>query len=157
MKLGAALLLQVATVLLGLVVLVFLLGEPHLEGRNAQATLVQIYFQDPFLAYVYVGSIPFFLALHRAFRLGGQFRRGESRGTDTVQGLRAIRRCALLLLGFVAGGMVLILRFGDREDRPAGVFLGLLSAAAALAMAAVASRLARRVKRALERSSSIEG
>ncbi len=49
-------------VFLGIGALGFLLWEPHLEGRNAHATTFEIYFHDPFLAYVYVGSIPFFVA-----------------------------------------------------------------------------------------------
>jgi hypothetical protein len=38
------------TVVVGGAVFVFLLWEPHIEGRNAHATLFQIYFNDPFLA-----------------------------------------------------------------------------------------------------------
>ena len=30
---------------------------------------MDIYLRDPFLAYVYVGSIPFFIGLYQAFRL----------------------------------------------------------------------------------------
>ena len=63
MKNSSALLLQGVTVLVGIAVLAFLLWEPHIEGRNAHATTFEIYFKDPFLAYVYLGSAPFFVAL----------------------------------------------------------------------------------------------
>jgi hypothetical protein len=59
MKRSSALFLQAAIVLIGIGALAFLLWEPHIEGRNAHATTFEIYFKDPFLAYVYVGSIPF--------------------------------------------------------------------------------------------------
>ena len=58
-------------VLIGLGALALLLWEPHLEGRNAHATLFEIYFNDPFLAYAYGASIPFFVSLYQAFKLLG--------------------------------------------------------------------------------------
>jgi hypothetical protein len=50
--------LQVVIVLLGAGVLALLLWEPHLEGRNVNATLFEIYFKDPFLAYIYLAFVP---------------------------------------------------------------------------------------------------
>ena len=57
--------LQVGVVLFGIAVLTFMLWEPHLEGRNAHATVFQIYFNDPFLAFAYVASIPVFARFDR--------------------------------------------------------------------------------------------
>ena len=57
--------LQIVIVLIGIGVLALLLWEPHIEGRNAHATLFEIYFKDPFLAYAYIASITFFVALCR--------------------------------------------------------------------------------------------
>ena len=58
MKKSSTIFLQVVIVLIGIGVLAAMLWEPHLEGRNVHATLFEIYFKDPFLAYVYIGSIP---------------------------------------------------------------------------------------------------
>ena len=102
-KSTAALFLQVAIVLLAMTALGVLLWEPHLEGRNARATAFEIYFNDPFLAYIYVGSIPFFVALYRAFRLFGHFRQTGAFSQATVDALRVIRNCAIAMIGFVAG------------------------------------------------------
>lgn len=148
---GVALSLQVASVLVGLGMLGLLLWEPHLEGRNAHATLFEIYFQDPFLAYVYVGSTPFFLALYRAFKLFGHARQQGAFSPLTVEGLQAIRRYALVLLGFVAGAAAFILVFGG-EDRPAGLFMCLLAALGAGGIAVVAATFARKVQQALRRA-----
>lgn len=149
MNRGSALFLQIVIVLLGLVVLGLMLGEPHLEGRNAHATIFEIYFQDPFLAYVYVGSLPFFVALQRAYALFGHVRRTGAFSAATVDALRSIQRCALVLLGFVAGGLIFVVRAGDPDDRPAGVFMGLLIALAATAVATVATWSARKLQRTL--------
>ena len=90
MKRGSTIFLQVAIVLVGIGVLAFLLWEPHVEGRNVNATLFEIYFKDPFLAYAYIGSIPFFVALYQAFKLLGYIRRNE---IFSQRFMRAIWRC----------------------------------------------------------------
>lgn len=150
MNRSAALFLQGVVILLGLVILGLMLWEPHLEGRNAYATTFEIYFHDPFLAYVYAGSIPFFVALVRAFGLLWDVRRNGTFSPATVDALRAIQRCALVLMGFVAGALVIILLFGDGEDRPGGIFMCLLATLGAGIMATVATLLARRLQSALE-------
>ena len=145
MKNLPALLLQIAVVLVGHAALTFLLVEPHLEGRNANATLVQIYFHDPFLAFVYAGSTPFFCGLYRAFGLLHHVRAQGTFSSETVTALRAIQRCAFTLLGFVAVGIVFILRFGDPDDRPAGLFMSLLVASAAGVTSATPAMLVRKL------------
>ena len=152
MKSSSALFFQVAIVLLGVAVLGLLLWEPHLEGRNAHATTFEIYFNDPFLAYVYVGSVPFFLALYRAFALFGQVRQQGAFSHAEVRSLVAIKHCALALMAFIAGALVLILLFGDGEDRPAGVFMSALAALGAGTIAVVAALAGRHLLRVLGRA-----
>lgn len=152
MKSSTALFLQGVIVLLGLGTLGLMLWEPHLEGRNAHATPFEIYFNDPFLAYVYVGSLPFFIALHRAFGLFGEVRRNGTFSPMTLRALRTIKRCAVALIGFVAGAVIFILLFGDGEDRPGGIFMCLLAALAASALAIAAARFARNLQHALGRA-----
>jgi len=125
MKRGSTIFLQVVIVLLGVGVLALLLWEPNLEGRNVNATLFEIYFKDPFLAYAYIGSIPFFVALYQAFKLLGYIRRNEIFSQRSVRALRTIKYCALVIIGFVAVSVIFMIG-GDRDDRPAGVFMRIL-------------------------------
>ena len=84
-KRGSAVFLQVVVVLIGIGALALLLWEPHLEGVNAHATtLYQIYFDDPFLALVYAGSIPFFVALYQAFKVLGYARQNKVISPEAV-------------------------------------------------------------------------
>ena len=152
MKRSSAVFLQVVIVLVGVGTLALMLWEPHLEGRNAHATTFEIYFKDPFLAYVYVGSIPFFVALHRAFGLFGQVRRNGIFTRASVDDSTAIKRCAMALIGFVAGGVIFIILFGDGEDRPPGIFMSVLAAFGASVMATAAARFERYLQSALSRS-----
>ncbi|MGC4075422.1 MAG: DUF2975 domain-containing protein [Nibricoccus sp.] len=152
MKNTSALFLQAAVVLLGIGVLALMLWEPHLEGRNAHATTFEIYFKDPFLAYVYVGSIPFFVALYRAFGLFGHVRQTGAFSQQSVESLRAIKRCALTLIAFVAGAAVFIVLLGDGEDRAGGVFMCALAIVGSSIAAVVAALFARNLQNSLQRS-----
>lgn len=146
---STALLLQLATLAFGFAVLAFLLVEPHFEGRNARATVFEVYFNDPFLAYAYVGSVPFFWALYRAFGLFGHAGRHGKFSPVTVDALRAIKRCALALVGFVAGAAAIIILTGDKEDRPQGIVMCLVVSLGSGAVAFTAATLARKVQATL--------
>ena len=124
MKRGSTIFLQVVIVLFGAGVLTFLLWEPHVEGVNAHATFFAVYF-DAFIAYIYIGSIPFFVALYQGLKLLGYVGRDEVFSQRSVKALRTIKYCALVLIGFVAVSALFMIG-GDRDDRPPGVFLRLL-------------------------------
>jgi len=124
MKRGSTIFLQVVIVLLGVGVLALLLWEPHVEGVNAHATLLEMYF-DPLIAYAYVGSIPFFVGLYQAFKLLGYIRRNEIFSQRSVRALRTIKYCALAIIGFVAVSVIFMIG-GDRDDRPGGTFMRIL-------------------------------
>src|SRR5262247_1344590 len=117
--------LQGVVVLTGIGALALLLWEPHIEGRNAHAALFEIYFKDPFLAYAYLSSIPFFVALYQAFKVLGYIGENEAFSQATVKALRTIKICALATIGFVAVGELFIM-LGDSDDRAGGVFIGIL-------------------------------
>jgi hypothetical protein len=149
MKRGSTIFLQVVVVLLGVGVLALLLWEPHLEGRNVNATLFEIYFKDPFLAYAYIGSIPFFVALYQAFKLLGYIRRNEIFSQRSVRALRTIKYCALAIIGFVAVSVIFMI-FGDRDDRPAGVFMRILITFPSIVVAIAAAMFERILQNAVD-------
>jgi hypothetical protein len=148
MKRGSTLFLQAVVVLVGIGALTFLLWEPHVEGRNAKATLFQIYFQDPFLAYAYTASLAFFLGLYQAFKVLGYVRQDQAISEATVKALRTIKYCALAMIGFVAGGVVFMLMAGDPE--PPGFVMGFLVAFASLIVATAAAMLERVLQNAAD-------
>src|SRR5215210_1895737 len=98
--------LQTVIVLIAIAALALLLWEPHLEGRNAHATPFEIYFKDPFLAYAYVASVPFFAALYQAFKLLRYAGQNQVFSQPAVNALRRIKFCAIAIIGFVAGAEV---------------------------------------------------
>src|SRR6185369_3562714 len=126
MKRGSTIFLQVVILLLGLGVFTFLLWEPQLEGRNVNATQFEIYFKDPFLAYIYLVFVPFFVGLYQAFRMLGYARRDEVFSPPAVRALRVIKYCACLLAIFIVGAEVYIFIFvrGTDDDVAGGVMMG---------------------------------
>jgi len=114
---------QIGTFFIGIGALMFLLWEPQVEGRNINASLSEIYFHDPFLAYVYIASLPFFVILYQIFR--GIASIGRDMGA-TLYALRIIRFCAIILIGFVIIGEGILFSF-ESDDRAGGVFLGVFS------------------------------
>ena len=127
MKRSATIFLQVVIVLVGIGALALMLWEPRIEGRNAHATLFEIYFKDPFLAFAYIASIPFFVALYQAFKVLGCVRQNKTFSQATVKALRTIKYCAIAIIGFVAVSVIFMYpMFGDKDDRPAGVFMRIL-------------------------------
>src|SRR5215469_17243854 len=138
MKRGSTVFLQMVIVLIGIGALAIMLWEPHVEGRNAHATPFEIYFKDPFLAYAYAASIPFFVALYQAFKVLGYAGQNKIFSQAAVKALRTIKYCAITVIGFVAVGMIFLV-FGDPEDRPAGVFMRILITFGSLVIATAAA------------------
>ncbi len=138
--------------LIGVGALALMLWEPHLEGRNAHATVFEIYFKDPFLAYAYSASIPFFVALYQAFKVLGYSGEHAAVSQASVKALRTIRFCAVATIGLVAIGELFML-LGDSDDRAGGVFIGILIAFGSAVVAAAAGRFERILQKAVERGS----
>ena len=152
MNRGSSLFLRAVVVLIGLGALAFLLWQPHVEGRNAHATVFEIYFKDPFLAYVYVGSIPFFVGLVHAFKVLGYTGRRNEFSASAVRSLRTIKFCAIALVGFVALGEVFIFMSPD-DDRAGAVMMGVAIAFVAVLVATATAILERTLRHAVDMKS----
>jgi hypothetical protein len=146
MNRNSTLFLRALISLIGIGVLALMLWEPHIEGRNVHATLWAIYFNDPFLAYAYGASIPFFVALYQAFKLLGHIGQNKAVSPSSIQALRRIKYCGLALVGFIVVGEVFIL-LGSSDDRAGGVFMGLMALLISAAIATAAAIFEKRLRR----------
>ena len=149
MKRSSTIFLQVVIVLIGIGALAILLFEPHIEGRNANATLYQIYFNDPFLAYAYVASIPFFVALYQAFKVLGYAGQDKVFSPPAVKALRTIKYCAIAVIGFLVGGEIFIL-LSNEEDKAGGIMIGIVLIFCAVVIAAASAMFERILQNAVE-------
>lgn len=151
-KRAATIFLQIIIVLVGVIALVALLIEPQLEGRNANSTFFQIYLTDPFLAYVYLASIPFFVALFQAFKALGYVRRNKIFSHAAVRALRTIKYCALIIAGStIAAGIYIRIAAQSSHDDPAGaVMLGLVITFVSIVVAAAAAVFEKILQKAVD-------
>ena len=152
MKFGATLFLRGVLVLLALGALAFLVLEPRFEGRNVNATNLEIYLGDPFLAYLYIASIPFFVGLWNAFKLLRYAGQNREISPAALQSVRTIKRCAIATLAFVAGAEIFIFAH-ESDDRAGGVVVGLFFAFASLLVATMATLLERALQNAVDMKS----
>ena len=126
MKRGSTIFLQTVIVLIGIGAFILLLWEPQIEGVNAHATNFEIYFNDPFLALVYIGSIPFFAALYQTFKVLGYAGQNKVISPEAVKALRTIKYCAIAIIGFVMVEEIFIILNHGSDDPAGGVFMGIL-------------------------------
>jgi hypothetical protein len=152
MKRSSTIFLQIVIVLLGIAALALLLWEPQVEGVNKNRTNFEIYFQDPFLALVYAGSIPFFIALYQANRALGYVGRNQVFSPEVVKALRIIKYCALAIIGFVVVEEIWIMLMNNRDnDNPgAPIFIGILIIFPSIVVATVAAMFERILQNAVD-------
>lgn len=151
LKKSSTLFLQVVVVLIGIVALFLMLWEPHLEGRNVNATIFEIYFKDPFLAYAYTSSVAFFVALWQAFRLLGYIRRNEVFSHRSVKALRVIKYCAMILIAAIVGAEAyFFIAASGTDDIAGGVMMGLFMIFVFAVIATAAAVFERIVQKAVD-------
>jgi len=119
MKRMSIIFLQAVIVLIGVVALVILIWFPLTEGRATNLDLFSIY-ADPFILYGYAASIAFFVALYKAFKLLGYIGQNQVFSANSVNSLKSIKHCAIVLsiLIVMAGAYIRI--FHGKEEDPAG-------------------------------------
>jgi hypothetical protein len=149
MKRSSTIFLQVVIVLIGIGALALMLWEPHIEGRNVHATPFEIYFKDPFLAYAYIASIPFFVAFYQAFKMLGYAGQNKIFSQPAVKALQTIKYCAIAIIGFVAVGEIFIM-LGNSDDRAGGVFMGILIIFGSVVIATAAAMFERILQNAVD-------
>ena len=129
-----------------------MIWEPQVEGRNVHATLFEMYFKDPFLAYAYIASIPFFVALYQAFKLLGYIGQNKTFSQSSVQALRRIKYCALILVGFIVVGEAIFI-FRNIDADPPLRLMGLMATLISVVVAAAADVLEKLLQTAIKMKS----
>ena len=117
-KSGSTLFLKVVILLVAIGVLGGLVWFPQTEGRANNLDLVSIY-KDPFIIYIYIASIPFFIGLYQAFKLLNFIDANKAFSQDAVNTLKNMKFASLSLIGFIALA-VLYIHFFAQGDDPAG-------------------------------------
>ena len=104
---------------IGIVALAIMIRFPLTEGRAANLDLFSIY-SDPFILYGYAASIPFFIALYKAFKLLGYIGQNKAFSLNSVRTLSSIKYCAIALSILIVMAGIYIRIFHNKDDDPAG-------------------------------------
>lgn len=138
MKHGSTLFLKFVLLLIGIGALAVLIWFPPTEGRAKNLDLISIYI-DPFIIYMYIASIPFFVGLYQAFKLLNFIDSNHAFSQGAVNTLKNIKLASLVLIGFIVSGLVYI-RFFAHGDDPAGpTMLGIIVSFAVAVIATAAA------------------
>ena len=119
MKRISTIFLQAVIVLIGIVALAIMIRFPLTEGRAANLDLLSIY-SDPFILFGYAASIPFFIALYKAFKLLGYIGQNKVFSPNSVKTLTSIKYCAIVLSILIVTTGLYIKIYHNKEDDPAG-------------------------------------
>jgi hypothetical protein len=119
MKRISVIFLQAVIVLIGFVALAVLIRVPLTEGRATNLDLFNIY-SDPFILYGYAASIAFFIGLYKAFKLLGYIGQNKVFSSNSVNALKSIKYCAIVLSILIVAAGLYISIFHSKEDDPAG-------------------------------------
>jgi hypothetical protein len=118
MKKGSTLFLKVVILLIAIAALATMLRFPLSEGRATNLDLINIY-SDPFIVYIYIASIPFFIGLYQALKLLNFIDANKAFSQSAVNTLKNMKFASLSLIGFIAFAVFYIRFFVHGED-PAG-------------------------------------
>ena len=137
MSRGSTLFLKIVIIFIAIGTLAGLLWFPQTEGRPANLDLVNIY-ADLFIAYIYMGSIPFFIGLYQAFKLLNLIDANKAFTQDAVDTLKNMKFAALSLIGFILLALIYIrfIAHGDDSAGPTAIGLLVIFAVAVIATAA---------------------
>jgi hypothetical protein len=147
MKKSWAFILQIIIGLIGIGVLFWLLWEPQLEGININKTFFEIYFKDPFLVYIYLGSLPFFVGIYQAIKALECVRKDRTFSLETARALQKIKYCALITAVAIVGAdayLALFVGLPGKDDPAGAIMLGMITTLISLIIAIVAKKLERK-------------
>lgn len=119
MKRISIIFLQAVVVLVSIVALTLLIWFPLTEGRATNLDLFSIY-SDPFILYGYATSIAFFVAMYKAFRLLGYIGQNKVFSSNSVEALKSIKYCAIVLSILIVTAGIYIKMAHNKDDDPAG-------------------------------------
>ena len=105
--------------LIGILAPAIMIWFPSTEGRAENLDLFSIY-SDPLILYGYAASIPFFIALYKAFNLLGYIGQNKAFSLNSVKTLSSIKYCAIVLSFLIVIAGLYIRIFHNKEDDPAG-------------------------------------
>lgn len=129
MKKSSTLFLKVIILLVAIGTVSGLIWFPQTEGRAANLDLVSIYL-DPFILYVYLASIPFFVGLFQTIKLLNLIDGNKAFSQEAVNTLRIMKFASIILIGLIVLAEFYLHIFVKGEDIAGPTMLGIFASLA---------------------------
>jgi len=118
--------LRIVLVLVAIGTILGIVWFPLTEGRAVNLDLMSVY-SDPFILYLYIASIPFFIGLYQAFKLLHFIDTHKAFSKSAVRTLKIMKISSLTLIGFIVLAMIYIRFFVHGEDPAGPTMLGIIA------------------------------
>jgi len=149
-KRDATIILKGVILLVGIATLIFyIFCVPDIASSDVKMNPESAYLQYPFLLAVFVLSLPFFIALYQAFKLLSYIDKNKTFLELSVEALKVIKSCAIIISVFIVGGILFVAIFLD-GDRAGIIALGLYITFASSVIATFAGVLQHLVKEVVD-------
>ncbi|WP_339825877.1 DUF2975 domain-containing protein [Paenibacillus sp. FSL R7-0163] len=151
MERGSTLFLRAAVILIGIPVLALcIFVVPEIASFAAE-----LYPDYSLLKYLlaidlYASAIPFYFALYQAFKLLGYIDKNNAFSEMSVQVLKKIKYCAIIISGLYVVGMPLFYLMAEKDDAPGIIVIGLIIIFASMVIAVFAAVLQKLLKEAID-------
>ena len=148
MKRASTLVLKVTILFIGIGVFISMIRFPQIEGRAADLDLISIY-RDPFIIYIYISSIPFFILLHQAFKFLDYSEKNKTSTKSALNSLRNIKYCGVILIGLIFLAILYIRVFVNGDDPEGPTSLGIFTIFVFSVIAITASVFQKRIEKTI--------
>lgn len=150
MKQGSTLFLKIAVILMGIPVLALCLFlVPKIGNYMAELYPDQTYLKSLVFIDLYATAIPFYFALYQAFKLLSYIDKNQAFSDLSVIALKKIKYCAITISSLYVIGMPLFYLFGEKDEAPGVIVLGMVVIFASLVIAVFAAVLQRLLQEAI--------
>lgn len=107
----------------------------------------------PMILVLYVSAIPYFFALFQTMKLLGQIDRNEAFSIISVNALKNIKRCAIVISALFIVDLPFLYRIAEIDDAPGVLLFSLMIIFASIVIAVFAAVLQKLLTSALEMKS----
>ncbi|MDR6550090.1 DUF2975 domain-containing protein [Paenibacillus qinlingensis] len=151
MKRGSTLFLKIAVILMGLPILALCIFVVPEIANYA----VELYPDHTYLKYLWMGdlyatAIPFYFALYQTFKLLSYIDKNKAFSDLSVDVLKKIKVCAVIISGLYVLGLPLFYLVAERDDSPGLILIALVISFASMVIAVFAAVLQKLLKEAID-------
>ena|SRR5688572_29356811 len=151
MKKGSTTFLKLVIACIAVAIFAGLLYFPQVEGRNANSDWLSLYFNDPFLIYVYTASIAFFIGSYQLIKLLGLIENNKTFSLASAKSLGIIKICSLAMSGFISVAMPWLIMFAHDDDSPGVVLIGIVAVFASASIAYASAIFQKQIQKRLHK------